>query len=110
LAWKRGCRTGSDLIAQVTRVSGVEARRRARLGGLTRPRQEMGELLPPLFPAVAAGLFSGGLGVDAAEVIVSGLEKVAPRADVARRRAGGKREAPSGSAGSVTASTRSAAE
>jgi len=107
LAWKRGCRTGADLITQVTRVSGQEARRRVRLGALTRPRQEMGGMLPPLFPAVAAGLASGELGVDAAEAITAGLAEAAPRAEVGNLQAA-ERALVAAATGTVTAETADA--
>jgi hypothetical protein len=104
LAWKRGCRTGSDLIAQVTRVSGAEARRRVRLGARTRARQELTGVLPPLFPAVASALAAGELGVDAAEVITSGLEMLSARAEVAKLQ-GAERALVSAATGRVTPET-----
>lgn len=79
LAWKRGCRTGTDLITQVTRISAREAGRRVRLGQGICPRQEVGLTLPPLFPAVADAMTEGALGVDAAEAITVGLTELACR-------------------------------
>ncbi|WP_158603928.1 HNH endonuclease signature motif containing protein [Cryobacterium tepidiphilum] len=75
-----------------------------RLGELTRPRQEMGEILPPLFPAVAAGLSSGELGVDSADAITAGLAEVAPRAEVADLQAA-ERALVAAATGVVTAET-----
>lgn len=79
LAWKRGCRTGTDLITQVTGVSAREAGRRVRLGQGISPRQQVGMTLPPLFPAVADAVREGALGVDAAEAITVGLIELASR-------------------------------
>ncbi|MDJ0324032.1 DUF222 domain-containing protein [Cryobacterium sp. PH31-AA6] len=79
LAWKLGCQGQVDLITRVTRVSGREATRRLRLGGNVAERVSVGTILPPYFPAVAAGLASGALGVDAAETIVAALDQVSPR-------------------------------
>jgi hypothetical protein len=79
LAWKMGCRTGQDLISRVTLTSGREANRRVRLGEVTSPRVSVGTVLPPLFPAVAAGLASGALGMDAAEAITGALRDMESR-------------------------------
>ena len=67
LAWRYGCRSAADLITQATRVSSREARR--RLSGLGRDGHRSGRgdrHSASLFPAVAAALASGDLGVDAA--------------------------------------------
>jgi hypothetical protein len=74
LAWKLGCSSGIDVITRKTRVSVREARRRVRVGQKVLPRQVGPAVLPPWFPAVAEGLASGVLGVDAAEGIIAGLE------------------------------------
>ncbi|TFC10879.1 HNH endonuclease, partial [Cryobacterium algoritolerans] len=79
LAWKLGCQGQVDLITRVTRVSGREAARRLRLGGNVTDRMSGTMLLPPYYPAVAAGLTTGALGVDAAEAIVAALDQVSPR-------------------------------
>jgi hypothetical protein len=79
LAWRYGCRNAADLITQATRVSSREARRRLELGGMVTDRAGLTGSLPPLFPAVAAALCSGELGVDAAEAIVAVLEPAATR-------------------------------
>lgn len=83
LAWKRGCRTGTDMITQVTRISAREAVRRVRLGQLVTPRQEVGQTLPPLFPAVAGALSDGTLGLDAADAITAGLAELTARVEPA---------------------------
>lgn len=79
LAWKRGCRTGHDLITRVSLVSSREAGRRVRLGELTTKRQSLGTMLPPLYPAVASALASGTLGIETAEVITSALSDIESR-------------------------------
>ena len=79
LAWKLGCQGQVDLITRVTRVSGREATRRLRLGDNVTDRMSGAMLLPPYYPAVAAGLTSGALGVDAADAIVTALDQVGPR-------------------------------
>ncbi|WP_051973111.1 HNH endonuclease signature motif containing protein [Cryobacterium sp. MLB-32] len=84
LAYKNGCRGKYDLITGVTRVSGSEAKRRMRLGLLISgvagaASGLLGQELPVLHPAVAEGLSSGELGVDAAEVIVTALEPLSRR-------------------------------
>ncbi|WP_346234026.1 HNH endonuclease signature motif containing protein [Parafrigoribacterium mesophilum] len=79
LAWRYGCRSGTDLITQATRISSREAHRRLQIGAMVSPRTGLTEILPPLFPAVAAALASGDLGVDAADVIVSVLQPAAVR-------------------------------
>lgn len=79
LAWRLGCRNPIDLITRVTLVSSREVSRRMRLGGFTSNRMADASPLPPLYPAVAAGLASGALGVESAETIVSALAQVADR-------------------------------
>ncbi|KFF60434.1 hypothetical protein JF66_04360 [Cryobacterium sp. MLB-32] len=84
LAYKNGCRGKYELITGVTRVSSSEAKRRMRLGGLITGAASaasglLGQELPVQHPAVAQGLASGELGVDAAEVIVTALEPLARR-------------------------------
>lgn len=79
LAWRLGCRNSHDLISRLTRISGAEVRRRMRLGGFVSDRVAGATPLPPLYPAVAAGLAAGQLGVDAAEVIVTALSQIAGR-------------------------------
>ena len=79
LAWRYGCRNAGDLITQATRVSSHEARRRLQLGGMVTDRAGLTGSLPPLFPVVATALYSGELGMDAAEAIVGVLEPSACR-------------------------------
>ncbi|GAB3123871.1 HNH endonuclease signature motif containing protein [Glaciibacter psychrotolerans] len=79
LAAKRGCNSGIDLITRITRISGREAKRRSALGLRMRDTQHVGTIIPALFPTVGAAVASGLLGVDAAEVIMSGLAEISPR-------------------------------
>jgi len=84
LAYKNGCRSKYDLITGVTRVSGSEAKRRMRLGLLITGAAAaasglLGQEIAVQHPAVAEGLTSGELGVDAAEVIVTALEPLSRR-------------------------------
>ena len=78
---KLGCRNTVDVITTVTRVSVREVKRRLALGNFTAVRAGVGAPLPVLYPAVGAALAAGTIGVDAAETIVAGLDKVARRAD-----------------------------
>ena len=79
LAYKNGASSGVDLITRLTRVSAREANRRVRLGDNVVPRLAGTSMLPPYYPAVADALTTGDLGVDAAENIVTALDKVAAR-------------------------------
>ncbi|TFD79571.1 HNH endonuclease signature motif containing protein, partial [Cryobacterium fucosi] len=74
-----GCRDGLEVIVRATRISVREAKRRSRLGGFVSARIGVGVSLAPFYPAVAAALTGGDLGVEAAEVIVAGLEKISAR-------------------------------
>ncbi|HSP53507.1 MAG TPA: DUF222 domain-containing protein, partial [Cryobacterium sp.] len=76
---KHGASSGVDLITRLTRVSAREANRRVRLGENVTPRLAGTSMLPPYYPAVADALTTGDLGVDAAENIVTALDKVAAR-------------------------------
>jgi len=87
LAWKNGCRGKFELITGVTRISSAEAKRRMRLGGLIAGTASaasglLGQSVPVRHPAVADGLASGALGIDAAEVIVTVLEQIGSRVAV----------------------------
>ena len=74
-----GCRDGVDVITRATRISVKETKRRTRLGGFVTPRTGAGIVLPPFYPAVAAALTAGKLGVETADVIVTGLERISTR-------------------------------
>jgi len=74
LAQRLGETRAVHLIEKVTLVSSREAARRVRLGRATRSRFGLdGSPLPAEFPAVAAGLADGMLGLDSAAAIVQQL-------------------------------------
>jgi 5-methylcytosine-specific restriction protein A len=85
LSTRRGCRSATELIERVTRVSGAEARRRIALGSATRARVSfLGEPLEAEFPAAAAALAAGQLGADAAGTIVRELDRTRRVVDPAK--------------------------
>ncbi|MCY7290317.1 MAG: 13E12 repeat family protein, partial [Cryobacterium sp.] len=74
LSAKKGCRNATELLERVTLVSGPTAGRRMRLGKQLRTGLSLGgEPLPLTFPATAAGLASGAIGVDTADAILTAL-------------------------------------
>ncbi len=84
LASRRGCRGADELLERVTRVSGATARSRMRTALPLRGRVGLtGAALPAPFPAVAAGLEQGNLGLDAAAAIVAALAPLAERTSAA---------------------------
>ncbi|TFB91432.1 HNH endonuclease [Cryobacterium sp. HLT2-28] len=74
-----GCRDGVDVITRAARISVKETKRRTRLGSFVTPRTGAGLIMPPFYPAVAAALTAGKLGVETADVIVTGLERISTR-------------------------------
>jgi hypothetical protein len=88
LSARLACRNAHELIQRATGVAAATASRRVRLGLATRAdRGITGTVVGPRFPAVAAALAAGAIGVDAAHAIVTGLEptlRVAGAADVAK--------------------------
>ena len=83
LSAKKGCRTPSELEQRMTLVSGSTANRRMRLGSQVRTDFSIvGQALPPKFPATAAGLATGALGLDAAEAILGSLTPTLNRANL----------------------------
>ncbi|WBM79065.1 DUF222 domain-containing protein [Cryobacterium breve] len=80
LAWRMGCRGPWDVLTRVTRVSAREVKRRIKLGDAVLPRRAGLAMLPPLFPVVGAALAAGDIGVEAAELITTGLGAVSHRA------------------------------
>ena len=69
-----GSRNTVELLERVTQVSSSTVLRRLRLGKQLRSGSSLtGETLPPLFPATAAGLAAGAIGVDAADAILTAL-------------------------------------
>ena len=78
-----GCRSAVELLERLTLVSPKTVASRIRLGKQVRARFGVdGAEFPPRFPAVAAGLASGALGLDSAEVIVGVLGPLLGRVDV----------------------------
>ncbi|WP_160140990.1 HNH endonuclease signature motif containing protein, partial [Cryobacterium shii] len=74
LSVRKACITPSDLIQRVTLVSRPTAQRRIRLGAQLRTRFTLArQALPPAFPATAAGLASGEIGLDSVDAILTAL-------------------------------------
>jgi Domain of unknown function (DUF222) len=74
LAARKGCRSASELIQRVTRVSGLTASRRLALAARIRPTIALsGHVGPAQFPSLARAIKSGRLGVDSAAAITNGL-------------------------------------
>ncbi|TFD89028.1 DUF222 domain-containing protein [Cryobacterium serini] len=73
LAYKNGCRNRVEFITQLAGISGREAKRRLKLGETTVERTPLGLPVPARYPAIAAGLSSGDLGVESAEIIATTL-------------------------------------
>jgi hypothetical protein len=82
LSARKGCRSASELLQRVTRVSSVTASRLLRVGEAVRTTVSFsGASVPPRFAVVGAALESGGLCLDAAGAIVGGLSLPSLRAD-----------------------------
>ncbi|TFD91207.1 HNH endonuclease signature motif containing protein [Cryobacterium serini] len=73
LAYKNGCRNWVEFITQLAGISGREAKRRLKLGETTVERTPLGLPVPARYPVIAAGLSSGDLGVESAEIIATTL-------------------------------------
>ncbi|TFC57579.1 HNH endonuclease signature motif containing protein [Cryobacterium sp. TMB1-7] len=73
MAWRLGASHQSDLLTRLTLASRQEMKRRLALGEKVAQRMLAGQVLEPEFPAVAAAMRAGELGIDAAETIVKGL-------------------------------------
>lgn len=83
LSSTKGCRTPSELVQRLTLVSAPTATRRIRIGSQVRTEYSIGGVpLPPRFPATAAGLAAGALGLDAAEAILGSLSPTLHRASL----------------------------
>ena len=84
LSSKRGCRNSTELLERLTLASPTTIAKRIRLGRHVRTQYGLdGMAFPPKFPAVAAGLAGGSLGLDSAEVIMGTLAPLLGRIDVA---------------------------
>jgi len=81
LARRHGCRTASQLLERITRVSAREAARRANLGAVLAPRCALdGSPLPAQFAIAGAVVEQGRIGVDAAWAITRALGQAASHA------------------------------
>ncbi|QAY59954.1 HNH endonuclease [Microbacterium protaetiae] len=80
LCARNGCINAVDLLCRVTGVSAVTARARARYARATTTRATLtGQSLPAPFPAVAAALTSGVIGVDSIAAIIGVLGPITDR-------------------------------
>ena len=80
LSSKRGCRSGTELLERLTGASAKTIAKRIRLGNQVRTQYGLdGMAFPAKFPGVAAGLASGLLGRDSAEVIIAALSPLRGR-------------------------------
>jgi hypothetical protein len=83
LSARKSCRNPSELVQRLTLVAGATANRRLRLGSNVRTDYSItGQALPPTFPATAAGLATGALGLDSAEAILNSLTPTLHRASL----------------------------
>ncbi|TFD59856.1 hypothetical protein E3T39_09215 [Cryobacterium suzukii] len=73
LAYRNGCRTRIEFITQLAGISGREAKRRLKLGETAVERTPLGLPVPARYSVIAAGLSSGELGVESAEIIATTL-------------------------------------
>jgi hypothetical protein len=81
LARRHGCRTATQLLERITRVSAREASRRAHLGAVLAPRCALdGSPLPAQFAIAGAAVEQGRIGVDAAWAITRALGQAASHA------------------------------
>jgi len=78
LARRYDSTSASGLLAHTTHAAPGELRARIRLDRRTRPAVSLtGEELPPAYPAVAAALREGVIGVDVAEHLTDAIERAA---------------------------------
>jgi len=76
LSSKNGHRRPIQFLEAITGASVADLAARVRLGRATSPRQSMtGEILEPLYPAVAAAMSAGAIDKNAALVIIRCLEQ-----------------------------------
>ncbi|GAB3653889.1 hypothetical protein GCM10027591_10210 [Zhihengliuella somnathii] len=82
LSARFGCRTGQELLERATQASGAELVGRQKLARQVRAGSSLiGEALPARFPAVAAALQRGVLGVETAGEIIRVLAAAESRAN-----------------------------
>lgn len=84
LSARNGCTNAVDLLCRTTLVSAASARARIRYARAVAGRTTLtGDSLPALFPAVAAALAAGTIGLDTVAAIISVLGPIADRCDPA---------------------------
>ncbi|TXN29017.1 DUF222 domain-containing protein, partial [Lacisediminihabitans profunda] len=82
LASRFGATSAAALLAEVGRITLAESHRFCRVGDATTDRVGLlGEMLPPVFPLLAAAVRAAIIPVDSASLIVTALTEVSPRAD-----------------------------
>ena len=85
LAKQQGYRSPAALVAAASGGSTAEAARLIAVGVATASRQAFsGHRMPPRHPHIATAVSAGLLSVDAAALIITMLDRVAPRADPAQ--------------------------
>ncbi|GAB3606064.1 HNH endonuclease signature motif containing protein [Conyzicola nivalis] len=71
-----GLKRASQVVERLTRVAPAEAARRVSVGTAVRPRTHLdGSPLPPAHAPLAVAMSEGGVGIDAAAVIVRCLDQ-----------------------------------
>ncbi|MCU1481457.1 MAG: endonuclease [Subtercola sp.] len=82
LCARKGCRTATELLQRITRVSSATASKLLRVGEAVRSGISVtGLRLPARFAVLGAALGDAEVGVDAANAIVAGLTVASLRAD-----------------------------
>jgi hypothetical protein len=82
LATRLGSTSAAMLVAEIGRITGAEAFRLCRVADATSDRIALdGSTVPPPFPLVAEAIGGALIPVDSANLIVSALGQVSPRAD-----------------------------
>jgi hypothetical protein len=77
-----GYASAEDGVAKLTGASGADAARRIRVGlGLAPSTSLTGSPTAPRHPEIAAAVAAGRLGIDAADLLMKGLDSVAGRVD-----------------------------
>jgi hypothetical protein len=81
LAFRHGRKDGPDLVSALGRVSHREAKRRIGLGAALAPRLSLGgDDVPGRYPAVAAAVSAGELGLESARIVLGTLQSARKRA------------------------------
>jgi Domain of unknown function (DUF222) len=83
LAFGLGFGKPADLLKSKLRITTREAKQRMKVGAAIRPRHALdGSPLPDQYPTLARLVDDGTVGLAYAEILVAGLEAVAPRAKI----------------------------